>query len=183
MLRITSGTAKNKKIIVPEVEGIRPVQEIVKLAIFSILGDRVEEARVLDLFAGSGNLGLEALSRGAAWCDFVDSQWIAKQVIMKNIKNMGFDDRSEVHLSESVKFVGNTSNKYDVIFVDPFYEDLSQKFLVKNLEEVLNPDGTVIFLHGEKLDMNKLIDDTKLEILSERKFGKSFLTVLSRSLE
>jgi 16S rRNA (guanine966-N2)-methyltransferase len=179
-LRITSGTAKNKKLVVPDVPGIRPVQEVVKLAMFSIMGDLVEEARVLDLYAGSGNLGLEALSRGAKWCDFVDEQWNAKQAIITNIRNCGFEEKSEVFHSDAVKFVGNTSNKYDIVFVDPFYEDTSHKFLVKLLGEVLKNDGVIFFLHGEQLNIDNIIKDSELRLADERKYGMSFMSVLRK---
>ncbi len=178
MLRITSGTVKNKRLEVPEVPGIRAVQEVAKLAIFSILAENVEDAQVLDLYAGSGNLGLEALSRGAAWCDFVDESWNAKQSIIKNIQSCGFEDKAEAHLSDAVKYVGNTDKKYDVIFVDPFYDDTSHRFLLKNIEEILNPDGTVFFMHGANLDIAKMLEDRTLSLISQRKYGKSLLSVL-----
>ena len=178
MLRISGGTAKNKKLKVPDIEGIRPVQEIVKLAIFSIIGDGIMDSACLDLYAGSGNLGLEALSRGAKWCDFVDEQWTAKKIITDNIHNCGFEDKSEVHLSDAVKYVANTSNRYDIVFVDPFYETSSHKFLVKNLDETLIEGGYIFFLHGEKLNIQKLIEETNLVLESQRKYGKSRVSVL-----
>jgi len=178
MLRITSGTAKNKRLKVPEIQGIRPVQEIVKLAIFSIIGEKVDDARCLDLFAGSGNLGLEALSRGALWCDLVDEQWNARMSIQENIKNCGFEEKAEAHMSDAVKFVANTSDKYDIIFVDPFYEDSAHKFLVKNLGEILEKDGLIFFLHGEKLDIENLLQDSNLKIDDQRKYGKTRMSIL-----
>jgi 16S rRNA (guanine(966)-N(2))-methyltransferase RsmD len=178
-LRITSGTVKNKKILAPDIPNFRAVQEVVKLAVFSIIGEKIEGAVCLDLFAGSGNMGLEALSRGAGWCDFVDSNWEAKQTILKNITNMGFTDKAEFHFGEAVKYVGNMDKKYDVIFVDPFYEDLSHKFLVKNLEEILQRNGVIIFMHGDKLDMEELIKATQLKVVTQRRFGKSYFDVLS----
>jgi 16S rRNA (guanine966-N2)-methyltransferase len=181
MIRVTTGKAKNKRLTVPEVPGIRAVQEVVKLAIFAILGEKVENSRCLDIYAGSGNLGIEALSRGAAWCDFVDENWDAKQAIIGNIENCGFLEQAEVHHSDSVKYAANTSEKYDLIFSDPFYEDTSHIFLMKNLEEILNKEGRIIFLHGKNLDMNKIIKDTKLEIETERRYGSTILTILKHS--
>ena len=179
MLRITSGIVKNKKLNTPNIEGFRAVQEVAKLAIFAILGEKVADAECLDLFAGSGNLGLEALSRGASWCDFVDENYEARKTLFENIKKCGFEDKSEVHLMEAVKYVGNTSKKYDVIFVDPFYKDTSHKFLVKNLAEIIKSDGVIFFLHGNELDMTLLTQSTPLQILSQRRYGKSSLSVLS----
>ena len=87
MLRITSGTAKNKKIRVPKIQEFQAVQEVAKLAIFSMLGEKVVDATCLDLFAGSGNMGIEALSRGAKWCDFVDKNRKSTDVIKENLVN------------------------------------------------------------------------------------------------
>ncbi len=154
------------------------MQEITKLAIFSILGEKVLNAACLDLYAGSGNMGLEALSRGANWCDFIDNNWNAKQAIEKNIKFCGFEEKAETHLSEAVKFVANTENKYDVVFCDPFYDDLNHKFLIKNMGEVLNTDGYIFFLHSDKLNMENLLTETSLVMESQRKYGKTLLSIL-----
>ena len=182
MLRITTGIAKNKKLNTPNIEGYRGVQEIAKQAVFSILGDDIQNKVCLDLFAGSGNVGLEALSRGAATCDFVDEHPIAIHTIEENALKCGFDE-SQVQIirNHAVKFVGNTTNKYDIIFLDPFYEDTNHIFLMKNLEEILNSDGTIIFFHGEQLDINKVIKDTELKVVDTRRFGKSYVTILVKN--
>ena len=178
MIRITTGTAKNKKLKVPYVEGIRSVQEVSKLAIFAILEEKVLGANCLDLYAGSGNLGIEALSRGAKWCDFVDEHPKAVQAVLDNLKNCGFEDKAEVIRKDAIKYVANTEKKYDLIFVDPFYDNTSHIFLFENLEEILNPDGSIIFLHGLDFDLEKNISKTKLQLVTQRKFGKSLFSVL-----
>ena len=177
-IRITTGIVKNKRLKAPEIEGFRAVQEVAKSSVFSILGEKVLGAVCLDLFSGSGNMGLEALSRGAGWCDFVDENYLAVESVKENIANCGFTEKSEVERRESAKFVVNAPRTYDIIFLDPFYEDTSQKYLVSNLEHILNKDGAVIFFHGEKLDLEKLIEGNNLKIVDERKFGKSFFTIL-----
>lgn len=178
-LRITTGTAKNKRLKTQNIEGFRAVQEVAKSSVFSILGDKVLGAFCLDLFSGSGNMGLEALSRGAEWCDFVDSNYFSCEVIRENIVNCGFFEKSEVIRKEAAKYVVNTEKTYDLIFLDPFYDDVNHKFLVSNLENILNKDGVIIFFHGENLDLKTLIEGTGLNIMEERKFGKSFFTILS----
>jgi 16S rRNA (guanine966-N2)-methyltransferase len=180
MLRITSGLKKNKRLKTPQIEGFRGVQEIVKNAIFSILGEKVENANCLDLFAGSGNLGLEALSRGAAQCDFVDENYYSIGAIMENVKDCDFDHRSEITKGSAVKFAANTEKTYDIIFLDPFYDDTSHVFLMTNLEEILNPQGKIVFFHGEKLEIEKVIKNTKLKVETQRKFGRGMFTVLQR---
>ena len=178
MVRITTGTAKNKKLKTPVIEGFQAIQEVAKGALFSIIGERVTGAQCLDLFAGSGNLGIEALSRGATWCDFVDKNRDAEKAIADNIKNCGFENVSEFHRKESVKFAGNTEKKYDLIFLDPFYDDISHVFLMTNLEEILNPNGMIAFFHGNNLEIEKVIKDTKLQVVDDRRFGRSFFKIL-----
>ena len=197
-IRVTSGTAKNTKLNTPQTEGFRAVQDIVKQSIFSILGDKVENAVCLDLYAGSGSLGIEALSRGAKWCDFVDKDHEAKKVILENLARCKFENNYEVFNKNSVKFAekiaGKSKNemnvkereaknepakKYDLVFLDPFYENTSHKHLIKLLESILVDGGFTIFLHGEKLDMKKLLTDTKLKIITQRKFGKSYFDILT----
>ncbi len=99
---------------------------------------------------------------------------------MENIKKCRFEEHSEVFVHDVIKFVANSSDKYDIIFADPFYENISHKFLVKNLEEVLNKNGVVVFLHGENLNVGELITGTKFTIETERRFGKSIFTILTR---
>ena len=178
-LRITTGIAKNKRIKAPAIEGFRAVQEVAKSSVFSILGDKVLGAFCLDLFSGSGNMGLEALSRGAEWCDFVDSNYFSCEVIRENIVNCGFIEKAEVIRKEAAKYVVNTEKTYDIILLDPFYNDINHKFLVSNVENILNKDGVIIFFHGENLNLTTLIEGTGLNIKEERKFGKSFFTILS----
>lgn len=178
MLRITTGTAKNKNLEVPDVEGIRPMKEKVKLAIFGMIGGDVEEAMVLDLYAGSGNMGIEALSRGASWADIVDLSREAKKSILKNLQNCNFTDQAEVFSDDAIKFAANTNKKYNIIFLDPFYNEIHHKFLMQNLAEILLPEGHIYFTHSPDLDIPNLIANTNLKIVDQRKYGKTFLTVL-----
>lgn len=186
MLRISSGSAKNRRLKVPDIEGIRAVQEKARHSIFSSIGEKIENSTCLDLFSGSGVMGIEALSRGATSCDFVDDNPLAVKAIIENLKNCAFEgDESpnkvtfDVYRSQSVKFVANNDKKYDFIFVDPFYDDISHKFLVKNLGEVLNKNGCVFFLHGKNLNMKSMLEGSNLRLENERHFGKSHISVLN----
>lgn len=177
MLRITTGTAKNKRLVAPTTPDFRAVQEVAKQALFSIVGDKVVGSVCLDLFAGSGNLGLEALSRGATWCDFVDENYDAIGAIIKNIANCGFVSCSETHRTAAVKYVVNTEKKYDIIFADPYYKDTSHIYLFKHLEEILNENGVIALFHGAELPVDKLILGTNITVVTQRRFGKSYLTI------
>lgn len=178
MIRISSGEAKNKKLKIPNVEGFRAVQEIVKQSVFGIISNRIADATCLDLYAGSGAMGLEALSRGAKWCDFVDEHKNSVRTIKDNIEAVGFADKSEVFHSDAIKYCANTGSKYDFIFIDPFYNDLKHKFLLKQVGEVLKKEGTVFFLHGTPLNINDVLGDSGLKLIDQRKFGASLISAL-----
>lgn len=178
-IRIITGIAKNRRLKAPEIEGFRAVQEIAKSSLFSILGDKIKDCVCLDLFSGSGNLGIEALSRGAKWCDFVDENPQSVSIINGNVFKCGFGEVSEIVRKEAAKYVVNSSRYYDIVFMDPFYEDMSQKYLISNLENILNEDGLVVYFHGENLDLDILLKETNLKVKDERKFGKSIFSILS----
>jgi len=178
MPRVTSGKAKNLQLEVPEIEDIRVVQDIVKLAVFSIIGADIENSTCLDLFAGSGSMGIEALSRGAKWCDFVDESYDAKEAITNNLQKAGFVENFAIFTKNAVKYLKKCESKYDYIFADPFYKDTAHKFLIKQLENLLESGGQVMFLHGENLNMDELITDTSFFKFTERKFGASIVTIL-----
>jgi len=179
MVRIITGSAKNLKLKTPEDPKFSAVQEIAKGSLFSIIGDKIINSQCLDLFSGSGNLGLEALSRGAKHCDFVEENKKTARLIQENISKCGFDEVSEVYPKNSVKYAANTEKYYDFIFADPYYDDLHHIFLMENLEEILNPEGLIAFFHGENLDVQNAIKNTKLKITDERKFGKSYFTIIT----
>ncbi|MBN1162656.1 16S rRNA (guanine(966)-N(2))-methyltransferase RsmD [Patescibacteria group bacterium] len=179
MIRISSGKAKNIQLNTPNIPGYRGVQEVAKQALFNILEDEIKDKVCLDLYAGSGNIGIEALSRGAKICDFVDENKKAVKVIEENLEKTGFSDCGEVIRSDAVKYVANTPEKYDVIFADPYYENISHIHLFKNLEEILKPDGVIAFFHSKNLDWEKTLKDTNFEIKDQRRFGISFFTLIT----
>ena len=180
MIRITSGTAKGKRLQLPNNKKITAVKEVVKLAIFSIIGDKIENAACLDLFAGSGNLGIEALSRGASFCDLVDESKTSIETIEKNLKNCGFTDRANPIWDEVLKFLANTESKYDIIFADPYYTETNHRHLIKLAMERLNPHGLLFLLSSAgtaSIELPKELAGTVY--LETRKYGKTLLTIIS----
>ena len=181
MLRVTSGSAKGKKLKAPDLAEYRGVQDVAKLAIFSILGERVIDAACLDLYAGSGSLGIEALSRGAKTCDFVDESRMAEVVLEENLRNTGFENRGGVFKQDSIKFVGNTEKTYDLVFADPYYKEIHFKFLFEQLEQILNEKGVIIFSHGKDTDIEEEISNTKtLEIYDQKRYGNAYITIMKK---
>ena len=120
-MRVITGLAKGRHL--EELPGLdtRPTTSRVKEGLFSAIQFDIEGRRVLDLFAGTGQLGIEALSRGAVFCDFVDSAPAALKVVQRNIKNCGFEDRSACHGKDFAAFLGRCREKYGLIFLDPPY--------------------------------------------------------------
>ncbi|HZD58858.1 MAG TPA: 16S rRNA (guanine(966)-N(2))-methyltransferase RsmD [Anaerolineae bacterium] len=157
-MRVIAGSAKGKKLHAPKGVDTRPTSDRVKEAIFNIIGRKVSGTRVLDLFAGTGNLGIEAMSRGATLAYFVDKRWEAVDVIKRNLEETGFTDKAVVIKSEADKALRRLSKdalKYDIIFVDPPY-GISVTYLdavmFKLASDMLNMDGLLILEHSAKTE-------------------------------
>lgn len=124
-MRITGGSRRGWKLVSWEEAGIRPMRDFVRTALFNILGDLVPKARFLDLFCGTGSVGLEALSRGAAECVFVDSTTQACAITRRNLDALGFLDRGKViqaDFAEGIDHLQRRGRTFDLVFVGPPYE-------------------------------------------------------------
>ena len=123
MMRIITGSAKGKRLLTLEGEATRPTSERIKGAIFSSIQFDVADRVVLDLFAGSGQMGLEAMSRGAASATFIDSSREAIEIVKKNAENTGFFDKSRFLVSEARNYLRKMNGKasFDLVFIDPPY--------------------------------------------------------------
>ena len=120
-MRIITGLARGKRLVAPDGNDVRPTPERVKEGIFSALQFDLEGRRVLDLFAGSGQLGLEALSRGAASAVFVDSSNASLAIVKRNIEITGFEDKARVVRSDYAAFAAANREIFDIVFIDPPY--------------------------------------------------------------
>ena len=173
-MRITGGTTRGFNLKVPKITDIRPAQEMVRLAVFSILADEVKGAKVLDLYAGSGAFGLEALSRGAASATFVDTNPLAVQAIEANSKNARFWGKTSVVKQDALHFLSQDHETYDIIFVCPPYSYGFPKALFYQVADHLNPDGVVIFDHARTTKFEKNVEG--LEVVDQRTYGASGVT-------
>lgn len=132
----------------------------IKEALFSVLASLgVEAERVLDLYAGTGSVGIEALSRGAVWCDFVEQNAAAARVVRDNLEGVGFAGMGQVHQVAALQFVHRASEPYDLIILDPPYADPD---IIQTLDEVSCSnavrDGTIVVIgHWPRLELPEQI--------------------------
>ena len=144
-MRVISGSARGRKLKEPSGFSIRPTGDKVKESIFNIIQFDIEGRRVLDLFAGTGQLGIEALSRGAEKTVFVDLSADAIKLIKSNLNLCGFSDRAEVYAKDALQFIAG-SEKFDLIFIDPPYDaKIFEKIMMKIIEfDKLSDNGIII---------------------------------------
>ena len=181
MLRIITGTAKGKKLKTLEGEATRPTSERIKEAVFSSIQFDIENRRVLDLFAGSGQMGLEALSRGAGSVMFIDLAREAIDVVKDNAKTVGFFDRCRYLASDWRNYIRKASgrDKYDLVFIDPPYANECCAEAVRRLvdADMLAAGAIVVTESGtENLSPEEFSD---FEIIKSTHYGKkTFVNIL-----
>lgn len=183
MMRIITGEAKGKRLETLEGEATRPTSERIKEAIFSSIQFEVENRRVLDLFAGSGQMGLEALSRGADKATFIDSSREAMEIVKKNAKTTGFDDRCHYLVSDWRNYIRKASGReyFDLVFVDPPYsmECCADAAEYLSERELIIPGAIVVLESGTE---EILADDKRLsgyEVIKSTHYGKkTFVNIL-----
>ena len=158
MMRIITGSAKGKKLVSLEGDATRPTSERIKEAIFSSIQFDVEGRRVLDLFAGSGQMGFEALSRGASKATFIDLSREAMEIVKQNAKITGFFDKSHFLVSDWRNYIRKASGReqFDLVFVDPPYamECCADAAAYLAKTELIIPGAIVVLESGEEeIDM------------------------------
>ena len=149
-MRIITGSARGAVLKTLEGERTRPTAEKVKEAVFSALQFDLEGRSFLDLFAGSGQLGIEALSRGASLAVFVDSNPESVKVTRENLKNTDLYQKSRVVAMDSFAYLGGCKDKFDIILIDPPYsKDIISQILPKAVEKT-EENGIIICEHDKK---------------------------------
>lgn len=181
-LRIISGKARGTILYSLKGGNTRPTLDRVKESLFNIIQVNVLEARVLDLFAGSGALGLEAISRGAKQVTFCDKSREAIQIIKKNVKKTHFEKYSEIMQADYLECIGQLKGLYDVIFIDPPYKNniavnSIEKILQRNL---LSESGIIVLETDEEERELKSLDKIDINIMDIRKYGRVKLIFLNR---
>ncbi len=171
-LRISAGDLKGRKIKSPSEKDARPLSGMIKEALFSILSERIKGCHFLDLFAGTGSAGLEAVSRGAEKSVFVEKSPSQVKLIKENIFSLGVESRSEVVLSDV--FYYRKPEKADVVFAGPPYkENLSEKIIRHCIENnIMHKDNMLVIQHHKK---EKIGNVEGVILKDSRKYGISIL--------
>ena len=179
-MRVITGTARGRRLA--ELPGLdtRPTTDRVKEGLFSAIQFDIEGRRVLDLFAGTGQLGVEALSRGAAFCDFVDSAPAALKVTRRNVSACGFEDRSAFHGKDFSAFLGRAREKYGLVFLDPPYASGNLERALERIAaiDIVTGNGIIVCESPVEHTLPALPDS--YEQGGEYRYGKIKVTIYRR---
>lgn len=143
-MRVITGTARGRRLITLEGDDVRPTTDKVKEALFSIIQFELEGRRVLDLFAGSGQLGIEALSRGAKSAVFVDKSKKSIEIVKANLNSTGLGKNASVINSDSLSFLKTRLDKFDIAFLDPPYSKGILQQALQLMPKVMSESGVII---------------------------------------
>ena len=176
-MRIIAGSRKGARIFAPKGLDTRPTADRVREAAFNLLGPcGAEDAKVLDLFAGSGAMGLEAMSRGAAHVTFVESDREACRTINRNLDKLGFDDATVLRQDAltALRADARQGTRYDLVLLDPPYRRFSslQKAMIKHLPEIVAPGGMLLVETAAEEEPN-----LPLAKRTTRRYGSARLTL------
>lgn len=179
-MRIISGTARGTKLFTLDGENTRPTLDRVKEPLFNILNFDLTDSVVLDLFAGSGALGLEALSRGAKMAIFCEKNFDAAKVVQRNIEKTRFNEKSLLiknDFEKALKQIANDNIKLDIIFLDPPYKT---DFVFKSIEliiqnNLLNSDGVIVIETDEIDRIQSGLLNLGIMASDVRKYGRVYL--------
>jgi 16S rRNA (guanine966-N2)-methyltransferase len=176
-MRVIAGTARGRPLVAPRGTATRPISDRVKETLFGILADRVPDARVVDLYAGSGAVGIEALSRGAAHCDFVEHDRRALAAIRENLQRAGVGDRGSVHGQEVLPYLAASGeDRFDLAILDPPYSERAILAPLERLVGRLAPGATVVIKHHWRTPVPRAQGLTTWRV---RRFGETTLTFLA----
>ncbi len=175
-MRIISGSRRGHKLFEFEGSDVRPTTDRVKESIFNLIQSYIPNASVLDMFAGSGALSFEMISRGASHAVLLDCDSRSVALINKNIAALGFEEQCTVKTQSCFEYVKKCTEKFDVIFLDPPY---NKGYIVPALEAVLENDllteDGIVVLESDNTDFKN--DISGLEIIKQKRYGRTFITI------
>lgn len=180
-MRIISGKARGTKLYTLDGMNTRPTLDRVKESIFNIIQNEIDGAKVLDLFAGSGAIGLEFLSRGAKEAVLCDKSKEAIEVIRKNINKIHMEEKTKVFNTDFETCLEKIKNQqFDIIYLDPPY---ATNYIVKSLKKIIEfgiitKDSTIIIETDDEKRILKEIENLEIEIVDKRKYGRATIIFL-----
>ncbi|MGI6748851.1 MAG: 16S rRNA (guanine(966)-N(2))-methyltransferase RsmD [Anaerovoracaceae bacterium] len=178
-MRIIAGEFKGRKLFTPKNDIIRPTSDKVKEAVFSMIAANIVDSVVIDLFSGTGNLGLEALSRGAKRCYFVDKSRASMKIILQNIAHCNQDEKAITIIGDFEKALRKIPEKADIIFLDPPYEAglLTDCFYFISELSLLSEGGVIVAEHKNAESLPDTISGfTKIK---EKQYGSIAISIYS----
>ncbi|WP_290687084.1 16S rRNA (guanine(966)-N(2))-methyltransferase RsmD [Intestinibacter sp.] len=178
-LRVISGKARGLKLNTPKNQDVRPTTDRVKESLFNIINFDIMDSNVLDLFAGTGSLGIECLSRGANKCVFVDKSKESMSIVKSNIKKARVENESitmNIDFKSAILSLGNKGEKFNIIFMDPpYYKNMFEDALsMVDQNNLLEEDGVIVVEHDTKDSFPENIG--RLYKSRDKKYGKTTLT-------
>ncbi len=173
-MRIISGKYKGKKLKGFTIDGTRPTMDRVKESLFGMIQNYIKDATVLDLFSGSGALGLEAISNGAKICYLIDNNPEAIKIIKDNSTN--FEEKLHIISTDYKKFLKTIEKKFDIIFLDPPYQSNQLNTALKIIEkrDLLNKGGIVI------CEYEQAAPETNLKLIKEKSYGAKKIKIFEK---
>ena len=178
--RITGGSHRGRVISAPRARGLRPTPERARAALFSIIGDAAARGRrAADLYAGTGALGIEALSRGAAWVDFVELNARLCAALRTRLAEWSLEDRAKVHRGRTLKVIETLAGGYDLILADPPYGSGELNRLLDRLQSpgLLANGGLAVLEHRAGAELK--IPNGRLKLETTKTYGDTAITALS----
>lgn len=173
------GSAKGRNLLSPKSKNIRPTTDRVKQFIFDCLGD-VQKCEVLDIFAGSGGLGIESLSRGASSTIFVENSFLSLQAIKKNLELTKLSEKAKIlklDFQKALKSLSRSGKKFNLIFADPPYDKCYENLILENIisGNLLTKNGILVLEHSN-IDF-----ETELKLAKHKKIGETNVSFFSKS--
>jgi 16S rRNA (guanine966-N2)-methyltransferase len=176
VLRISGGTLKNRQIFVKDSK-VKPTQEIVRQSLFNVID--VVDSVFLDIFCGSGIVGIEAISRGANFVVFVDNNFSLCNQLRRNLQNLGIEGEKYRVLCSTwdkvLKVLEAEGIKFDISFVDPFYNFQEYNLLLKTLKGVVREGGIVVLEHSSRVQVSI---PEGIKLFSQKQYGETSLVFL-----
>lgn len=180
-MKVISGLYKGRKIEGFDLDGTRPTMERVKESLFATIQNYLEDATVLDLFSGSGNLGIEALSQGAKYAYLVDYNPKASKTIKQNLTNIGIENAEVITMDylKALDYLKQKNIKLDLIFLDPPYKT---NFIEKSIDSItknnlLSEDGLIIC---ESDSLDRIVYNDNYKIVKDKKYGDKWVVILKQ---